>query len=230
MLRCAEDYGLDWVTVLSDPYTEAEAFGLKVEYPEDNLPVHVGLVIEAISDINKLKLPDIASSSRMRNRVREVETFSKEAGDKYFIVGWVEGPLAEYVDLRGLTDACMDLYDHEFEVCKAMDLLLENAMRFASAQIQAGAHCIGIGDAACSQIGPAFYKSFVFERQKQLVDYVQSNGAIAKLHICGDTTSILPDLIATGAKIIDVDHLVRDMSRLPICSVRTRCFQVTAIL
>jgi MtaA/CmuA family methyltransferase len=94
-----------------------------------------------------------------------------------------------------------------------MDLLLENAMRFASAQIQAGAHCIGIGDAACSQIGPAFYKSFVFERQKQLVDYVQSNGAIAKLHICGDTTSILPDLIATGAKIIDVDHLVRDMSR-----------------
>ena len=39
-------------------------------------------------------------------------------------------------------------------------------------------------------------------------------GAKAKLHICGDTTAILPMMIKTGADIIDVDHAVTEMARL----------------
>ncbi|MCF7818732.1 MAG: hypothetical protein K9M54_12720, partial [Kiritimatiellales bacterium] len=42
MVKSAEDFGMDWLTVLSDPYCEAEAFGLQVEYPEDNLPMDRG--------------------------------------------------------------------------------------------------------------------------------------------------------------------------------------------
>jgi uroporphyrinogen-III decarboxylase len=41
-----------------------------------------------------------------------------------------------------------------------------------------------------------------------LVEHIHSLGAKAKLHICGDTSAILPDMIASGADIIDVDHLV----------------------
>jgi uroporphyrinogen decarboxylase len=78
-------------------------------------------------------------------------------------------------------------------------------------QINAGAHCIGIGDAFCSQIGPELYYKFAFEREKQLVDHIHHYGAIAKLHICGNTASILPGMIKTGADIIDIDHLVPSM-------------------
>ncbi|MBN8457509.1 MAG: hypothetical protein J0M04_06715 [Verrucomicrobia bacterium] len=42
MIRCAEDFDADWVTVMSDPYAEAEAFGIKVEYREDDLPLDQG--------------------------------------------------------------------------------------------------------------------------------------------------------------------------------------------
>jgi uroporphyrinogen decarboxylase len=84
-------------------------------------------------------------------------------------------------------------------------------MQFISAQIQAGAHCIGIGDAACSIIGAKMYRKFFFQREKQLVDHIHAKGALAKLHICGNTAKILPDMIATGADIVDVDHLVGSM-------------------
>jgi len=84
-------------------------------------------------------------------------------------------------------------------------------------QIEAGAHCIGIGDAFCSQIGPELYEQFAFYRQKKLVDHIHSLGAIAKLHICGNTGSILPLMIATGADIVDIDHLVPSMAEfLPL--------------
>lgn len=213
MIKCAEDFNLDWVTVMSDPYAEAEAFGLKVEYPEDNLPKNLGYLINDISDVDKLVLPKWDESPRMKNRVNELEEFARLTGGEYFTVGWVEGPLGEYADLRGLADACMDLYDYEKEVTLALDVIMENALRLIKAQVEAGAHCIGLGDAACSKISPDFYRHYVAGRERELVEYTHSMGAMVKLHICGNTTAILPDMIATGADIVDVDHLVADMSQ-----------------
>ncbi len=211
MAGCARDFSLDWVTVMSDPYAEAEAFGLKVNYPEDNLPLQDGFLLNSVRDIDSLTVPDIDSCGRMLSRIKEVEYYNKTTGGEYFIVGWVEGPLAEYADLRGLQDACMDLYDSAQKVEKAFDIFTENAVNFITRQIKAGAHCIGIGDAACSQIGPELYRQFCFKRQKYLVEHIHSLGVLAKLHICGNTSKILPDMIKTGADIIDIDHLVPNM-------------------
>ncbi len=44
-----------------------------------------------------------------------------------------------------------------------------------------------------------------------LVDHIHKSGALAKLHICGNTEAILPQMISTGADIIDIDHLVPSM-------------------
>jgi uroporphyrinogen decarboxylase len=93
-----------------------------------------------------------------------------------------------------------------------MDIIVECAINFIDLQIDAGAHCIGIGDAFCSQIGPELYFALAFDRQKRLVDHIHSRKALAKLHICGNTSAILPGMIATGADIIDIDHLVPSMS------------------
>ena len=46
-----------------------------------------------------------------------------------------------------------------------------------------------------------------------MVDHIHKCEALAKLHICGDTSSILPDMINTGADIIDIDHLVSSLER-----------------
>lgn len=211
MVKCADDFSLDWVTVMSDAYAEAEDFGLEIEYPEDSLPKQKGHLINNLSDIKKLKIPKIENSGRMLNRIKEIKEFKRVAGDKYFILGWIEGPMAEYTDLRGLTNTCLDLYDHPNEINNAFDIIIENAKQFIKPQIEAGAHCIGIGDAACSQIGPEMYNKYFFHREKTLIDYIHSLDALAKIHICGNITSILPDIIKTGADIIDIDHMVINM-------------------
>jgi MtaA/CmuA family methyltransferase len=212
MMECANAFDMDWVTVMSDPYCEAEGYGLEVKYPKNNLPHETGPLIKSFDDVHKLQLPIVDQVSRMINRVHEIEIFKKETHGAKFILGWVEGPMAEYADLRGLSDACLDLYDQEDEIEPVFDLLLEGAMRFATRQIEAGANCIGIGDAACSQIGPSLYRKYIFEREKKLVHHIQAQGALAKLHICGNTSDILPDMIATGVNIIDVDHLVKNLT------------------
>jgi MtaA/CmuA family methyltransferase len=207
-IKCANDFDLDWVTVMSDPYAEASAFGLKIEYPYDDLPKHIGFLLQTETDFNNLKCPKVFEHDRLIARVKEVETFHKRLNDDKFIVGWVEGPLAEYADLRGLSDAFFDLYDTPARVRHTCDIIFELALSFSEAQIKAGAHCIGIGDAACSQISPELYREFFFPYEKKLVEHIHSCGAMAKIHICGNISGILNDLIKTGADIIDIDHMV----------------------
>ena len=212
MIQCATQYEIDWVTVCSDPYCEAEAYGLKVEYPVNRLPYETSSLIKNFEQVKDLKVLVTKEHKRMSARIEEIQNYQRECGNSKFILGWVEGPMAEYADLRGLSDACMDLYDEAENIEEVFDILLKSAMDFAKLQIEAGAHCIGIGDAACSQIGPELYKLFIWEREKALVEHIHANGALAKLHICGNTTSILSDMIATGSDIIDVDHLVKDLT------------------
>lgn len=212
MISFAQDFGADWVTVMSDPYAESEALGMEIEYPVDDLPKPKALLLKTVSDIGKLKVQPVEGRRRLLGRVEEIRIFRRLLGDSMFVVGWVEGPLAEYVDLRGMENTFLDLYDHPAELDRACDILLENAMRFADAQIAAGADCVGVGDAAASQIGPGLYLEHVFPRELALVKRIHDKGALAKLHICGNIRAILPDVIRTGADIIDIDHLVGSMA------------------
>jgi MtaA/CmuA family methyltransferase len=208
MIKCAEDFEIDWVTVMSDPWAEATGFGIEINYPEDDLPLDVKGHYPDAASASFLKPFDIMENSRCRNRIEEIEIFRKEAGDRIFITGWVEGPVAEYVDLRKASEASFDFLADTGNAHTAMDIIIQTTKEFISLQVKAGAHCIGIGDAFCSQIGPVLYEEFAFSRQKELVDHIHKCGAIAKLHICGNTTPILPSMIKTGADIVDIDHLV----------------------
>ena len=213
MTKAARDFGIDWVTVMSDPWAEASAFGIEVDYPVDSLPVPKGGFPDSALSASRLKKYNPLKSERCRNRLIEIGEYRKMSGDSYFITGWVEGAVAEYVDLRGATNASIDFLTDPESVARTLDLIVECAMEFITLQISAGAHCIGIGDAFCSQIGPDLFMDIAIRHEKRLVDHIHAEGAIAKLHICGDTSAILPAMISTGADIIDVDHLVPSMNK-----------------
>jgi MtaA/CmuA family methyltransferase len=210
-IRCATDFSYDWVNVMSDPYAEASAYGIGLTYPEDNLPQVTNWLVNEINETDKIKILKPEDHFRMQARVDEIREFSRLVGDTQFICGWVEGPLAEYCDLRDLSSACMDMYENPDKLRKALIIITENAISFATAQVKAGAHCIGMGDAVCSLISPDLYQEFIFPLEKAVIDHVHSLGARVKLHICGNTSGILHDMIKTGADIVDIDHLVGSM-------------------
>jgi MtaA/CmuA family methyltransferase len=224
MIRCANDFNIDWVTVMSDPWAEASAFGIQIEYPEDSLPIDVSGHFTDAHAASGIKHYRPLENDRCNNRLTEIKELRKNTANKLFVVGWVEGPVAEYVDLRGASNASVDFLMEQEAVEKSMDIIVECAMNFISLQIKAGAHCIGIGDAFCSQIGPELYNLYAFGRQKKLVEYIHSEGALAKLHICGNTESILNAMIMTGADIVDIDHMVPSMKNFVPCLRKNQVF------
>lgn len=202
------DFGIDIMSAISDPYREVYDFGGKVEFPEYSMPVCKEYLIQELEDIGKLKAFDPLNSVRMLDRIRAVELYKSEVGRDYPVMGWVECPFAEVVDLRSLTNVMYDIYDNPEFLEEMLNICLETEIKCAKVQIEAGADIIGMGDAAASLIGPKLYKKYAFEYEKKLIQAVHDAGAAARLHICGNTTSILDDMRLTGADIIDVDWMV----------------------
>ncbi len=211
-LQTAEAFASDWVNVMSDPYAESEAFGAVINYPEDGLPQESRRALNSLEDFPEITPADFLASPRIAARIEQVAFFRQYSPEHLLICGWVEGPLAEYCNLRGMSDGFLDLYDQPEKVQQIIDKAMTLTLHLVEQQIQAGAHCIGIGDAACSQCGQEFYRKFAFPWEKRLLEHIHQLGAIGKLHICGNTTAILPEMIATAADIVDIDHLVSDMT------------------
>jgi MtaA/CmuA family methyltransferase len=193
---------------MSDPYAEAEAYGTILHYPDDDLPKVRKYAVTDISDTDALKVLRVDDHNRLAARTAEIREYVKRTSDRVIICGWVEGPLAEYCDIRDINQALTDLYEYPDVVQRALDIMTESAIGFITAQVSAGAHCIGIGDS----VSPDLYNEFCLERQKALVDHIHSLGAYAKIHICGNISAILPAVISTGANIIDIDHRTGSVS------------------
>ena len=208
-LRCRDDFGFDQVSVISDPYREAQGFGAEVQYIDDHAPCLVRPPLADIRDLAPLRTdPDPYASERMLDRLQAVRAFRSRVGGECSILGWVEGPAAEAADLRGVQDFLMDLMDSE-EACLAlMERCTRTAIRFAGAQLDEGADTIGIGDAIASQLPPDLYRRLVWPLEKQLVEAIHAKQGLAKLHICGNITHLLPHIGELGVDILDIDHMV----------------------
>lgn len=212
-LACARDFGMDQLSVISDPYRETHGFGGEVVYVENGVPRCPHPPLEDSKDLERLPRPDpLAPGGRMLDRVEAVRLFKARGDGEYSIMGWVEGPAAEAADLRGVMNFLIDLMDDE-PFCEAlMDRCVEAGIDFARAQVESGADTIGIGDAIASQVSPDQYERLIQPREKKLVRAIHEMGALARLHICGDITRLLPGIADLGVDILDVDHMV-DMRR-----------------
>ncbi len=89
-----------------------------------------------------------------------------------------------------------------------LEICAEVGVAFARAQVEAGADIIGLGDAVCSQISPRMYRQFGLPYEQRIFAAVRDMGAVGRLHICGNTTHLLPDMLRSGAQIIDLDWMV----------------------
>jgi len=204
-LRCMDDFDLDLLGLISDPYRETSAFGAGIQFIPTGVPRCLNLLVNSMGDVIKLKNPDVYKAKRTFDRIKAGEVLSKKTQGNIPVIGWIEGPLAEACDLTGMENMMMQLMIDPDFVNRLMDKCMITAKDFAKAQIEAGCEIIGMGDAVCSQIDADTYNTYVRERHHEIIDYIHGLGGKIKLHICGDTTHLLPSYLNYNLDILDLD-------------------------
>jgi len=102
-IRVAEKFGLDDVNTMSDPAREAVDCGATAEFFEHQ-PAAFDDTASLLADkltLATLRVPDPLSAPRMRNGIEAVGLLKGRVGRDLVVEGWIEGPCAEAVDLRG---------------------------------------------------------------------------------------------------------------------------------
>jgi MtaA/CmuA family methyltransferase len=232
-LAVTRAFNLDQVSAISDPWREASAYGMEFDYPENGVGKPTRPLILGRRDKARIQPFEIEAVERPKQRIESVGTMAEAVGQTHSVLGWVEGPLALYADLRGVECMFTDLIDDPPMYLDIVDTLINNQVRFALAQIKAGADVIGMGDAVASLVSPSMYETFVLPYERQLIDAIHQAGAAVKLHICGDISNNIALMAQTGADIIDVDWMVPlDRAREAVGPEVTLCgnFDPTAVL
>jgi len=207
--RTAEKFGFDYVNTMSDPAREAADCGATVEY-FDHQPVALVEEKALLADKSKLaslKIPDPLGGGRMHNAIKALGLFKERVGKDKIIEGWIEGPMAEAADLRGINTVMLDFFDDPAFVRDLFAFVIEMELRFAAEQLKAGADVIGIGDAAASIVGPQIYNELIWPYEKKLVDGIHALGGRTRMHICGNTRPLLEGMGKLGCAIVDLDYL-----------------------
>jgi len=209
-LRTAEEFGFDYVSCISDPTREAADCGAALKFFE-NQPPAIDESNARLADktaLAALEVPDPLGGGRMHDRVQAAALFKQKVKNDKAIEGWIEGPCAEAADLRGINTLMMDFYEDPEFVRDLFEFAVEMELRFAKAQVDAGIDIMGVGDAAASLVGPNIYEKFVWPYEKRMMDGLHQMGAGIRLHICGNTSSILEGMGRLGCGIVDLDWMV----------------------
>ncbi len=112
-LRTAEEFDFDIVSNMSDPAREAADCGARVAFYEDQPAaiVESDARLADKTELARLRVPDPLGGGRMHAAILALECMKERVGNERAVMGWVEGPIAEAADLRGINTLMLDFYD-----------------------------------------------------------------------------------------------------------------------
>lgn len=222
-IKAWELLGQDVVVAQSDGYYIAEGFGCRINQPLDTTPHLVKPAAASLEEACRLKVPDPRTGGRMPVYIEAVRRLKEHFGDSVAIRATGTGPfsLASYLT-GGTENFLMEIASAEMEedpeserkLKIVMDIASDALIAFLMATIDAGSDIAQAGDslASLSMISPSIYEKYVFPYEVKVFQtinpIIHARGGVTLLHICGDTTRILPLMCRTGADILEIDSLV----------------------
>jgi len=186
---------------------EVEAWGGEVIYREDG-PVSSGRpFIRKPEEIAALEPPIVEESARLVEALRAIEMLKARVGDEVPIIGAVISPLSLPVMQLGF-DKYLDLmYEQPELFWRLMRVNEEFCVRWANAQLAAGATAIAYFDPVSSPTitPPESYPSTGFEIARRTLARI--DGPTATHMASGRCLPIVDDIARTGTQILGVSAL-----------------------
>jgi Uroporphyrinogen-III decarboxylase len=189
-----EVLGYDIIMPVFSVVIESFALGCEVKWGRpDMMPQIIGKLWKDYSDI--IINPGFMDNYAVK-AVLECITKLKKNYPDIAIAGKVFGPWTLSYHFFGVEDFLIKTITNPVEVHDILNKLTKVTLRFADAQIQAGADIITVADHATKDLcSPLAYRDFLIPIHSILAKEIK---APVMLHICGDTADRIEYIAQTG--------------------------------
>jgi len=200
-------FNYDTIRIFTDLYTQAEAMGATVHYPEDETAYLAAPALKDISALHRLRPADPLKDGHLPHHLDAMRRAVDAVGSEVAVTGAVTCPFTNASFLVGAENLARLMMKDKGAVHKLCEITLETSLAYAEAIIDAG--CTpSLTDAMSSMsvISPRQFREFSYPYLKLLIGYLHSRGKSVTLHICGKTSGIWEDMVAAGADCLSLDN------------------------
>ena len=200
---------------MMDLSVEAEAFGAKVQFEDNEIPNVTEGIISDICDAENIKVPSVGSA-RTQLYIDGVRKAKEEIKDLPVFCG-VIGPYSLAGRLFDMTELMMECYDSPDEVKELMSKVTAFLKEYIKAFKDAGADGVVMAEPAAGLLSPALADEFSSPYVKEIFDSVNDDDFVICYHNCGNTVVNMADSIAAlGADIYHFGNAIELKDMIPL--------------
>ena len=210
-IEAVEKYEFDGVMIDVDTVTLAGAVGVPVDFPVDQPAQAAGVRIQSLEEVNDLAPVDIRGYRGVQVWLEATSILRHHFGNDIFIRGNCDqSPFTLASLIRGLEPWMLDLANsdnHEL-VHRLLEYSTGITLQFIQLMSETGAHMTSNGDSVAGPelISPAMFRTFALPYERKIVERSHSLGLPYFLHICGNTSRIIDEMLETGSDGLELDY------------------------
>ncbi len=193
----------DGMFFFMDLSVEASALGLPVRFPLDESPSVEVHPVQRAEDLAKFANSDILSDGRVAVFVETMRLMARYLDG--LKGGYVIGPFSLTALLLGASNAAILTLDNPELVHTVLRFSSGVISRYARALERAGASMIAILEPSASFLSPRQFQEF---SGRYVAEILGTLSTVPILHVCGNTTRLVPSMIETGAQALSLDSMV----------------------
>ena len=181
--------GYDAITAMPDLCVEAQGFGAKIIYPDNNAayPDPYNPVIKSPSEYKNIdKLFDWSHADRMKNQIEVVSTINDQLPDM-MIGGMSIGPLGLISRLRNVNELIRDFVYNKDKLHDACEKVTEIQIEYIEKQIEAGAKTIMLPVVLAERelMSKEMWLELDMPYQAKIAKFIRRKRALYCVHTCG---------------------------------------------
>jgi len=210
LIDFTEKSACDGIYVTRDNLVVHEAMGGKVTFPDSGDALGGEPVLTQLKDFSKLTLPDPREAAGMKTVIAAARGAVEKVGDQYYVMANIDcGPVSTAANLRGVQNFMMDIMTEDPELVHGyLRFCTQLVVAYGKAMQATGVHGIQYGDSSASLLSPKLFQEFALPYQRTSIDQLQQDDCDFWLHICGNTSHLLPFLSELDMQVFEVDALV----------------------
>ncbi|MEG1992579.1 MAG: uroporphyrinogen decarboxylase family protein [Acetivibrio sp.] len=210
-IACYERFGNDLMVTEYGLHGMGRALGSKMTDPEDSVPAIIQHILTNLSDVDQLDAASLTKEMdpNFQLHLDATKILIKELGQEVPVGALISGPFTAAASIFKIEDLLRATRKNKEGVHKLMRFATDNLKLIYREFIAEGAMILLCDPIASGTIlSRKQYLEFVLPYTEELMEDIHAVGGMVGYHICGDTTSIVEDMVLSGCDMLSIDNCV----------------------
>jgi len=213
--RLGKEYPLSATTMMMDLTLEAEAFGCKIEFQENEMPHIKSTVVANAAGVQMLHVPDL-HVGRMQEYLQANRVVLENMNDLPVLAGTI-GPFSLAGRLYNMSELMMMCYTDPDTVELLLEKCTEFILKYCVELKKNGSSGVIIAEPAAGLVSNEACKQFSSDFIRKIVDEVQDDTFMVVLHNCGNHGHCTEAMLSSGANAYHFGNAIDMVKTLDFC-------------